>query len=365
MKKVMVHAYTQFNLGDDLFIKILCERYPETIFILPAPKQYKNNFKSMSNLRVFANDSFFIRGFNYLSRKLKSDHLVMRFLARNCDAVVLIGGSLFIQDIHWQKNLKRTKSLAVKGKPFFLLGTNFGPFNDRTFYFEHKKLFKRYTDICFRDEYSYNLFSDLRNVRLASDVIFQLEPSDSQHTEQSVAISIIKPSIRKHLANKDAIYYQKVKEIIIQCIENGHTVILMSFCELEQDHEALEIITNSVPTNYLHKLRKHYYKGNIQNTLDIIARSRFVIATRFHAMILGWLYGKPVFPIIYSEKMEHVINDIGFKGSYTDFDQLDELDPAQVFSDIKTNFMDITAQIKSSKKHFNKLDTYLLSDKKG
>src|SRR5699024_1160694 len=45
MKKVMVYAYSQFNLGDDLFIKILCERYPETQFVLYAPKQYKRCFQ--------------------------------------------------------------------------------------------------------------------------------------------------------------------------------------------------------------------------------------------------------------------------------------------------------------------------------
>src|SRR5690625_2356463 len=53
MKKVMVYAYTQFNLGDDLFIKILCERYPETQFVLYAPKKYKRCFQGMRNILFF------------------------------------------------------------------------------------------------------------------------------------------------------------------------------------------------------------------------------------------------------------------------------------------------------------------------
>ena len=37
-----------FNLGDDLFIKILCERYPEHKFYLFSKKDYSN--KSVFNL---------------------------------------------------------------------------------------------------------------------------------------------------------------------------------------------------------------------------------------------------------------------------------------------------------------------------
>lgn len=365
MKKVIVHAYTQFNLGDDLFIKILCERYPKTTFVLSAPKQYSKSFKDISNLRIFPNDSFFIRGFNYMCRKLKLYRLMMQFLIRNYDATVLIGGSLFIQDDHWQKNLAYMKTLTVKGKPFFLLGANFGPFHDYSFYIEHKRLFKRYTDICFRDQYSYGLFNDLSHVRVASDIIFQLPRRGAQQDEKSIVISVIKPSIRKHLTNKDAIYYQKISEITMYFIENGYTVTLISFCEFEGDHDALDAIAESLPISYLPKIRKHYYQGNLEEALMVISQSNFVVATRFHAMILGWIYEKPVFPIVYSEKMKHVMNDIGFKGSYTDFNMLDQLEVTEVYSSMHTNFIDITTQAQNSKKHFNKLDAYLLSDHKG
>lgn len=57
MKRIMINAYTTFNLGDDLFIKVLCERYPNTEFILYAPKEYKINFKNSSNLKVISNSN--------------------------------------------------------------------------------------------------------------------------------------------------------------------------------------------------------------------------------------------------------------------------------------------------------------------
>lgn len=363
MKKIKVHAYTQLNVGDDLFIKVLCDRYPDTLFILSAPKQYKKSFKDIGNLRINPNDSLFSRGMNYLGRKLNLYHFT-QLRTRHYDATILIGGSLFIQDRHWRKKFNHMKDLKMRGKPFFLLGANFGPFHDRTFYLKHKSLFKRYTDICFRDQYSYDLFKDLPHVRMASDMIFQLPVSKVKHDEKSIAISIIKPSIRKDLIAKDAIYYQKIREIIIYFIENGYTVTLMAFCEFEGDQEAVDTVMESLPTNYLAQSKKYYYQGDLVETLNMISRASFVVATRFHAMILGWLYGKPVFPIAYSPKMKHVMNDIGFKGTYADFDKLDNLKAADVFSSMNTNYIDVTAQIKSSHQHFNKLDTYLLGEEK-
>ncbi|MDY0404730.1 hypothetical protein P5G51_004325 [Virgibacillus sp. 179-BFC.A HS] len=44
MKKVLIHAYTHFNFGDDLFIQILCERYPQTSFYLYARKHTNAHF---------------------------------------------------------------------------------------------------------------------------------------------------------------------------------------------------------------------------------------------------------------------------------------------------------------------------------
>src|SRR5690554_2102032 len=119
MKRVMVYAYTHFNLGDDLFIKILCERYPQTTFVLYAPKQYKYSFKEINNLRVFSNDLLMLQGFNYVCRLLNIDNSFQRLLAKTCDAAILIGGSLFIQNDNWEVNLKNTKHLAIKGKPLF------------------------------------------------------------------------------------------------------------------------------------------------------------------------------------------------------------------------------------------------------
>src|SRR5690625_4486418 len=133
MKKVMVHAYTQFNLGDDLFIKILCNKYPETLFVLSAPKQYKECFKNISNLQIIPNDSLIMRGFNYITKKLGFNFGLMQLVPKRYDATVLIGGSLFIQNDNWRKELDQIKSFTTQRKHSIQLGDNFGPFEDHVF----------------------------------------------------------------------------------------------------------------------------------------------------------------------------------------------------------------------------------------
>ncbi|PHD75783.1 hypothetical protein COF64_11410 [Bacillus sp. AFS043905] len=364
MKKVMVYAYTNFNLGDDLFIKILCERYPNTKFILSAPSEYKTLFKKVNNISCFPSDQVIVRGINYIARKLKiSNDIIGKFLANNCDAAIFIGGSLFIQSDNWKKSIEKTKSMRIKNRPFFLLGANFGPYKDKEYYLSHKEIFKEYTDICFRESASYDIFKDLSNVRMADDIIFQLnkqEVTQKQENGKNIVISVIKPSIRKHLSNYDEIYYRKIKDIVMYFTMKGYIVNLMSFCELEGDKEAIERIVNLIPEESLNMVNKHYYKLNIEETINLIKQSSFVVATRFHSMILGWLFNKPVFPIVYSDKMTNVMKDIGFNGFYTNFHNIDTLEPKLVFDCTKTNLIDVSMQVQSAIKQFEKLDKYLL-----
>ncbi|WP_419958034.1 polysaccharide pyruvyl transferase family protein [Psychrobacillus psychrotolerans] len=363
-KNIMIYAYSKFNLGDDLFIKLLCERYSNTQFYLYAPKDYDQLFKGVSNLKIIPNDNIVVRGLRYVLRSLGLSTILNRpQIAKKCDGAVYIGGSLFIQNKKWNEQLKNNLNKKISGKPLYVLGANFGPYTDNNYYLNYKELFSGYTDICFRDKYSYNLFEDLPNVRLADDIIFQLDlqtpPRNAK--KDNVVISVIKPS-KKHLGDIDEPYYTKIRDIIIYLNEKGYRVTLMSFCEKEGDELAIEEILKLLPNEYLNKVDKYCYKYNIEEAINVIENSIFIVASRFHSMVLGWVYNKPVFPIAYSEKMTNVIEDVGFKGLYTNLNQIESLKPEDVYNSIQTNKIDVSKQIQNSKKHFDKLDEFLITD---
>lgn len=359
MKKVIIYAYTKFNLGDDLFIKILCERYTDTEFIIYAPEKYKDGFKNIKNLKCYNSESIINRSINFIFRKMNQSNFVERYLAKKCDAGVYIGGSLFIQGDDWKEYLEEyIKLKKIDNQPFYLLGANFGPYKDKDYYIEHKDLFSKYTDVCFREKYSYDMFKDLSNVRLADDIIFQYEKPEVQE-ENCVTISVIKPSYRKNLEVYDEVYYEKIKDISIDFVKKGMEVNLVSFCEEEGDVEAIEHINKLIPKEYLDKINNNYYSLNIDETINLLAKSRFIIASRFHAMILGWVFNKPVLPIVYSSKMTNVINDVGFNGFYTDFSNIHNVTLEQVNNCIKENKIDVSKQVRNASKHFEKLDILL------
>src|SRR5699024_10832161 len=175
-----------------------------------------------------------------------------------------------------------------------------------------------------------------------------------------LVISVIKPSFRSYLTSYDNLYYSKIRDIAIQFIKKGFKVNLMSFCKEEGDEEAINEIYKMIPQEYYSYIIQYNYSGNIDEALQIIGSSSFIIATRFHAMILGWLFEKPVVPIVYNEKMLNVMKDVNFKGIYSDFNNLVKLKPSELFQSMETNLIDVREQIKSSEAHFKELDKILL-----
>ncbi|MGN7764163.1 polysaccharide pyruvyl transferase family protein [Paenibacillus sp. 22594] len=361
-KKMMIYAYTEFNLGDDLFIKVLCERYPDTQFMLIAPRLYKVVFKDLNNLKVYASDSVLFRGINYFFRKLKlHPNFMQKMLVDQGDGTVHIGGSIFMQGEHWSEYVANNESLRNKNKPYYLMGANFGPFTDNAYYAEHRRIFQEYADVSFREQYSYDLFKDLGNVRMAPDIIFQLQYDQAAGKApegQYIAISVIKPS-SKALSGFDNLYYEKMKDVAIHFIQQGYAVHFLSFCQHEGDQEAIGQILGLIPVELQRETQVHFYKTDMDEILAALAGASFIVASRFHAMILGWVFGKPVYPIAYSSKMINVMNDAHFGGLYTDFAHLAEVTPQQVFESMAVNSLDVTLQANQAEKHFEQLDTYL------
>lgn len=65
-----------------------------------------------------------------------------------------------------------------KAKEYYVLGSNFGPYNNKEYYNYYKNVFEKANDVCFSDKNSYEKFKDLKNVRWAPDIVFTLDTSN-------------------------------------------------------------------------------------------------------------------------------------------------------------------------------------------
>ena len=359
MKKIFLYAYEQVNLGDDLFIYNIVNRYKDVQFYLLSNKINKDNFSYLNNLRVIDKDSNF---FMFLSKIRKS--LVPRIIyaiQKKCDAIVYIGGSIFIEYSSW-KNTINWWNYMGDNFPFYVLGANFGPYTSIEYKDSMGNMFNKLKDVCFRDKVSYHLFDDINTVRYAADILFSTTMPKVEENDRKIFISVINCKTKNEgnntLAQYNDSYTQSLLKIINDYLNNGYKVVLSGFCEAEGDNDFIDFIYNKISH---HNLSYINYDGkNIEEILQEISSSSYVIGTRFHSIILGMIANKPIFPIIYSNKTLNMLKDINFQGNYIHIKDMKNLSYEYSIENLKNRYIcNVDKQIKDSVNHYKKLDELL------
>lgn len=339
MKKVYIKAYTKFNLGNDLFIRALCNRYSDVKFYLVADEKYKEAFKDIKNLEVkFVNKSL-IQKVLKLENKKDFDSLCKSTL-KKCKSLVYVGGDIFVEpDSHKFEKLDILKDDILKVDNAYIISANFGPYETDSYYeYINQKIIPKLKSICFRDKYSFEKFNDNKNVRYAPDVVFSMDFSKYKvEPKKEIGISIINHLERKNIKEYYEKYQNKIIEIIKYYTKLGYKIKLFSFCEYEKDDEAIrEIIEKIDDTTYTNNIEIVKYTGDIDKFLNAFASVEILFATRFYSMILGFKLINKVVPICYSEKLVNTLHDINFEGNYYNFYNVDKLDYVEI-KDSKLN----------------------------
>lgn len=299
-------AYCRKNLGDDMFVRTLIDRYPNEQFYLCASPNFTKPFRGKKNLHCATAAEFMtLRFVHKITRK--RGRILNPYRFRMAKAVVQIGGSIFIEHDGWKEQF------SMEIHPYkFLVGCNFGPYKTESYLEAVREKIKRATDCCFRDRTSFDLFRDLPNVRYAPDVLFGCACLPSSQRGDCIGISIIDMGGRDGLIQYQDDYEKGIAEICNYWIVQGRNVKLLCLCEAEGDTDAANRIMTMVGNKQA--LSSFAYTGNVDGFLAEMNTCEVLYATRFHAMVLGWAMHKKVFPIIYSVKQQYVLEDIGYQG---------------------------------------------------
>lgn len=342
--RFMLYGFYGHNVGDDAFFDMLFKRYPDTMFYVLLEPSYAELFSRYPNVSFYDITRSDIIKINAFGEKFNKSNLFEKLLLKICDGVVHIGGSIYQQIGNWQLDFDIRKERKLSGKKFFAVSNNFGPYTGNSYRDMWAGEFKKWTDICFRDKYSYELFSDIPTVRYAPDLLFRF-PIKKKESEKRVSVSVIDTlapfrTIEKSTAE---VYENKIVELIKRFLSDGYAVSLLSFCAFEGDNAAADRILAALPEEASSNIKNVVYSNNLNEITNEIETSEYVVATRFHAMILGYIAGKKVLPICYSEKMSNVISDLSLSESIITLDKLssltaDELIPlANTVSEEKIN----------------------------
>lgn len=313
-RNVLVSAYYAKNVGDDLFLKSLFSRY-ENIdwYLLTANRHYQNMFKDYPHVNILHTYRELGTINMFISRSKLTRHI------KKYDAFVMIGGSIFIQNKGW-KNVYSIRHQLIQllnkyNIPSYIIGANFGPFNDVFFKEKYESHFKNYTSICFRDEYSYDLFKHLSNVKVAPDAVLTLNNDQllSKKSSRHIGISLISLDHRPYLTQHKAEYYHFFQKVITHYLNEDYHIKLFSFCEEEGDLVGIKEILKLIPKHAHDKITVINYEGNIDAFLIEFKSCLKIIGTRFHSLILALKNRQPFIPVIYSEKMIEGLKQIGVK----------------------------------------------------
>src|SRR6218665_211704 len=327
MEYILINAYCGKNIGDDLFLKIFIDHYPQKKFLLvgdPNNLQFLSNY---SNVEIVNVNSLSIKDKIFLKLSLKSYAQIKKnkwtlFLDKYSKVIshyVILGGSMFMEtnvnDFTTTDLINNKLSKAKK----FVVGSNFGPYTTDEYCNYFKKLFTGYESVLFRDSYSKELFQNLANVKALTDFVFNFKQDFEIRKEaESIGISVMNFSGRKNIEIFSKDYIDFIRKNILKAKEDGKRCYLFSFCEKEKDHLVVQHIHKEFP-----EVIPVYYDGHIDSFLKKFASMETMIATRFHSLVLGLLFEQRIISIIYSNKTLNLINDINADIKYITLNDLE------------------------------------------
>lgn len=321
---VFLECYLAHNVGDDLFLETLLRRYPDTHFTCVADGSYDwllERYHNISLVRPPRKKSALRGKLSLLSSIAYTNGLAALKCqsVRNCGILAVIGGSLYIQPI-WKHSLFTTvfslrdvlqrKRLYSSADKTFVLGTNFGPYRNSWYKKSYSDIFNKYvTDICFRDQYSFQLFKSDEHIRVAPDILFGTEfPRVERKKKVLFSVVDLGNTMKfRDLSSCSADYDSWIVNAA-NCYANlGYDIQLCGFSTVEHDDVAVARISHLLAQESI----QHdclTYDNDTSRILSAIAESEVIVGTRFHASILGLAAGCKVLPIIYSDKTSHSLD---------------------------------------------------------
>jgi len=334
--KFFVYYYNDSNLGDDLFLDVLVRRYPQHQFYI----QSDESSPVLNESLLTANNLYFTQKAFYYKNIDEQSNLY--------DGVIMIGGSLF-QDLSYSfyrgfiGRILFFRQLQKLGKKVYVMGSNLGPFKTMFGKILLKNTLKYVNYICVRDKYSFDLLNQWKlgnKTGLAPDIIFgyDYQPRAQVASAKNIlGISILNTKLNPEVRD---VYIHKMAELINAYLEqdNTHQVRLFGF---DGGHENDGLIIDLVLNEVLYKTRvtkiEYNAKITIEEYLELFLECGFMVANRFHSMVLAAKYNIPFYPIIYSKKTSNVLSDMKYPFDSIEYANIAQLDSQALIKSIMTN----------------------------
>ncbi len=351
--KIFLEAFIDNNFGDNLFVHIITNRYREhTFYMIPKP-EYRESYDVLKA--------------NVENLRLVEDEDTDTFL-EGMDAMFLVGGDMFGNGGDYSTLIRQASIIKRKGGVVAFLGLSlFREYGRRT-KFDLMRIFSKADIIVVRESTTYQQLKRLvpwAKVVCAADMVFTLDTANIKR--QPFHPNLLGISIRKKGHLNETFHYerycQKIAKIATEYLAQNeeNKVHFLAFSSGRyDDRKVAEDIMALCPEINRSRMRCVSFAGNVNEYMKEIQQCAYLICTRFHALVFALILNKPFLPIVYEEKMERLLDEIGYAGVRLYYENLIIEDgilgmwKQGQYSDEKMN-----QYLKKGKVFFDKLDEWM------
>ena len=303
MKKIFINYNAKDNFGDDLFVKIVCNAFPQAKFNTLIPKEFGKGIEKIKNLKI-----------TDLNPKAPEKAYVKA--VSKADICVYLSGQAFVEEAEDIEEYWDFRYM-LRSKPLYFINTSFGPYYTKNFFSVSRDYISGCEGVWFRDNSSYSMF-DGDNVHYMPDIAYLTEfPNAMVLPKQYVVLSLVDLSGRPYISVVYDKYIKKMQWIAQYFKDKGYEVIILASCKYEWDDKAAENLSDlgTVVT----------YDGNIDYILSVIRGAECVIGSRFHSIICALAAGVRAIPVCYSDNLKSAVKDFDSEHPCFDVKNLDDI----------------------------------------
>lgn len=284
-KRFVLSGYFGFkNFGDELILSVLVNKLKElngSITVISSNPVYtKSKFKHIRSVGTF-------KFLDIIAAIAKSDYLIS-------------GGGSLLQDVTSFKSLIYYLMIIfialVLRKKVIIFAQGIGPINNSLGKLLTKVLLKQCSYVSVRDEKSLKLMHDWGiRADLVCDPAFSINVCDAVKTD-SVAVQLrnfktMNDDFIDRLAHKISVEFPG-KSVEIYSLQDDIDLDVCSRFE-----KSLRLLNPEMVIN-------KYYNLNEEDVINGIAKSKYLVAMRFHAIIIGLLSGTATLAVDYDIKVQ-------------------------------------------------------------
>lgn len=312
---ILLDAYLDRNFGDDLFVDTITKMYPADkfyAFMEYYPAEIQEWAAKIPNLYLLPECCVILqKGF--------------------FDAYICVGGDIFPDEGDFSTRKEWVESVkAADGKIVFLGFSLFHEYGEKTKE-ALRQLMANADLVAPRDEKSAEILKEIlpeKEISVMADLAFmakwRAEGERKSRQNNTLGIAVRRPINAEETAFRE--YCDSLAETADHYLQGDRErrVILLALSDgIVKDSMVAEIVRNSMTEAGRASIIG--YQGNLADMQRAIASCDRVICTRFHAMVACVMLHIPFIPINYEVKMEHFLQEIGYVGEKSTFENTEFL----------------------------------------